>query len=230
MRALKLLAVIALAAGMALAQAQAGSGLAAGTKVDAKLQNKLNAQNAKVGDKVTAVTTSAVKEHGKVVLPKGTRLNGRVTSVLAAQNAQSPSRIGILFDQATTAKGQTMPVHLSIVSVTQAAAQAASMPMEPPMPVMEPPMPMAGGAAAGGGLGLGGAVGGLGAAAGGALGAAASAPARMPAMPAMSMPRISVGSAAQAGAGSMLSVPQGNLVLQSGTRVKLVSTTGGGGQ
>lgn len=228
MRALRLFLVIALGAGMALAQSQAK--LATGTKVNAKLQSSLNAQQAKVGDRVTAVTTSAVKEHGKVVLPKGTRLNGRVTSVLAAKNEHSPSRIGVLFDQATTAKGETMPVHLAVVSVTQAAADAAAMQpmpmMPPPMPAMAPPTPMAGGAA-GGGLGLGGAVGGLGATAGGALGAAGNTRLMPPPMP---MPRISVGSGAEAGAGSTLSVPQGNLILHSGTQVKLISTTGGGGR
>lgn len=227
MRAVRLILVIALGAGMAFAQSQAK--LAAGTKVNAKLQSSLNAQHAKVGDRVTAVTTSAVKEHGKVVLPKGTRLNGRVTSVLAARDEHSPSRIGVLFDQATTAKGETMPVNLAVVSVTRAAANAAAMPMPAaPMPEMAPPMPMAGGAA-GGGLNLGGAVGGLGAAAGGALGAAANAR-TMPMPMAMPMPRISVGGGAAAGAGSTLSVPQGNLILHSGTQVKLISTAGGGGQ
>lgn len=227
MRAVRLILVIALGAGMAFAQSQAK--LAAGTKVNAKLQSSLNAQHAKVGDRVTAVTTSAVKEHGKVVLPKGTRLNGRVTSVLAARDEHSPSRIGVLFDQATTAKGETMPVNLAVVSVTRAAANAAAMPMPAaPMPEMAPPMPMAGGAA-GGGLNLGGAVGGFGAAAGGALGAAANAR-TMPMPMAMPMPRISVGGGAAAGAGSTLSVPQGNLILHSGTQVKLISTAGGGGQ
>ncbi|TAN20562.1 MAG: hypothetical protein EPN33_14425 [Acidobacteria bacterium] len=228
MRAVRLLLVVALGAGMAFAQSQAK--LAAGTRVNAKLQSSLNAQQAKVGDRVSAVTTSAVKEHGKVVLPKGTRLSGRVTSVLAAKDEHSPSRIGVLFDQATTAQGETTPVHLAVMSVTQAAAGAAAMQpmpmMPPPMPVMAPPSPMASGAA-GGGLNLGGAVGGLGAAAGGALGAAANT--RTMAMP-MPMPRISVGSGAEAGAGSTLSVPQGNLILHSGTQVKLISTAGGGGQ
>lgn len=225
MKATKILLAAALGAGLALAQAPAT--LSAGTKVDAKLQSRLNAQQAKVGDSVTAVTTAAVKEKGRVVLPKGTRLSGRVTSVLAAKDAQAPSRVGIVFDQATTAQGQTVPVHFVIAGVTRAAAQTEAMPPEPMLPPPAPmPMPAAGGAS--GALGLGGAVlapvGGAVAGAGAGLGAAAATP-----LPPVSIarPALAVGAAAGADAGSELSVPHGNLMLASGTRLQLVATGGG---
>ncbi|MGH9413534.1 MAG: hypothetical protein ACRD0Y_07310 [Terriglobales bacterium] len=226
MKTFRLLLMIALGAGLALAQTN--SGLAAGTKVDARLQSRLNAQNAKVGDKVSAVTTSAVKEHGKVVLPKGTQLRGRVTSVVAAQNSHSPSRIGILFDQATTARGQTMPVHLAVASVTHMAAAGGAEPMAPmpePMSMPEPmmmPMPMPR-AAAGGGLNVGSALG----AAGGLGTGVAATPMPMPA-PRLAMPMPRVMATGGAGAGSVVSRPQGNLILNSGTRMRLVAKGGGG--
>lgn len=229
MKATQVLLAAALSAGLALAQAPAAA-VSSGTRVDARLQSRLNAQQAKVGDSVTAVTTAAVKDHGKIVLPKGTRLRGHVTSVLAAKDAEAPSRIGILFDQATTAQGRSVPVHFAIANVTRAAAEEEAMPappvmMPPPAPM---PMPAAGGAA--GALGVGGAVlapvGGAVAGAGAVLGAAATMPRPLPPVQ-ITQPALAVGAAAGAGAGSELSVPHGNLMLASGTHLQLVATGGG---
>jgi hypothetical protein len=220
MKAMNVLLAAALGAGLALAQTPAA--VSAGTHVDARLQTRLNAQAARVGDPVTAVTTAAVKDHGRIVLPKGTRLRGHVTSVLAAQDAQSPSRIGILFDQASTASGGSVPVHFAIAGVTRAAAQAEAIPEPAMMPPAPMPMPAAGAA---GGLGLGGAVLAPVGAAGDGLGSAAAVVAPMPALGAPQP--VMVGAGASAGADSVLSVPRGNLMLASGTRLQLVATGGG---
>ncbi|MGH9393814.1 MAG: hypothetical protein ACRD1E_06555, partial [Terriglobales bacterium] len=70
MRAMKLLGLLLLGTGLAWAQASAPQEtVAAGTKVDAQLKTKLDTQHAKVGDKVSAVTTAAIKENGQTVLP-----------------------------------------------------------------------------------------------------------------------------------------------------------------
>jgi len=220
MRALSVLVVMAMGAGLA---AQTPAALSAGTKVEAKLQSQLDARRAHVGDPVTAVTTAAVKDHGKLVLPKGSRLSGHVTSVVAADSPQSSSEVGILFDQATAADGKAMPVHLDVASVTQAAAAADAMPAMPAE--MSPPMPAAG-AAGGGGLGLGGAV--LAPVGGAAAGLGSAAAVAAP-MPPRALPQpVVIGADGAVGAGSVLSVPHGNLMLASGTRLRLVA--GGGGR
>lgn len=164
------------AAGLALAQAPAAM-VASGTKVDAKLKSKLDTRHAQVGDKVTAVTTSDIKEHGIKVLPKGSTLNGHVTEVTRAESSKSPSRIGVLFDQAVTQQGQVVPLRAGIASVLTSSASAAAMPMGAPMdePMPAPMMTPAPAASAGGGGLLGGAVGNVGATAGGVLDAGAAA-------------------------------------------------------
>jgi hypothetical protein len=219
MRALSVLVVMAMGAGLA---AQTPAALSAGTKVDAQLQSQLDARQAHVGDPVTAVTTAAVKDHGKLVLPKGSRLTGHVTSVVSADSPQASSEVGILFDQATAADGQAVPVHLDIASVTQAAVEADAMPMMPAE--MPPPMPAAG-TAAGGGLGLGGTV--LAPVGGAAAGLGSAAAVAAP-LPPLAIPQpVVIGADGTVGAGSVLSVPHGNLMLASGTRLRLVAAGGG---
>src|SRR4051812_11009840 len=55
--------------------------LQSGTQLSGQLQNSLDVQKAKVGDQVVLKTTSAVKENGRVVVDRGSRLIGRVTEV-----------------------------------------------------------------------------------------------------------------------------------------------------
>ena len=224
----------------AAAQAPAPSpALAGGTRINARLTSSLDTQHAHVGDQVAAVTTAAVKAHGKTELPKGTRLTGHVTEVVAAQGA-SAARLGILFDHARGKQGQSVPLRADIVSLLAAPAGAAggaawggadatgamdaatAMPMPAPMP------------AAAGGLRADGAAAGVGA----GLGAVASPPLDLPALP--SWPAVGAGARDRNGAalhilppasglaagqatalGSVLTTPHGNLRLSSGTRMQL---------
>jgi hypothetical protein len=217
---------LALMVGMVAAQAPKAA-VASGSKINAELKSKLDTRHAQVGDKVTAVTTSDIKEHGVKVLPKGSTLDGHVTEESRAAGPSSPARNGVLFDQAVTSHGQTVPLRAGIASVLSGSAAAANPePMAPmgPAPMMMPAPASAG--ASGGGL-LGGAVGGLGATAGGMVGAgtaplggagmlntgASAAPL------AIAMPAANAQS--QSSLGSVLSAPQGDVELNSGTRVQL---------
>lgn len=178
-----LLGLLALGTGLVLAQAPAPT-MAAGSRVNAQLKSKLDTRHAKVGDKVTAVTTADMKENGVKVLPKGSTLTGHVTEVTRAESSKSPSRIGVLFDQAVTKQGQTIPMRAGIASVLTSSASAAAMGggagggMDSGMGAMNGGMDggMGGGMSApmpaGGGGGL---LGGVGGAAGGVLGAGAAA-------------------------------------------------------
>jgi len=181
-----LLGLLVLGTGLALAQAPS-SALAAGSKVNAQLKSKLDTRHAKVGDKVTAVTTSDVKENGVKVLPKGSTLTGHVTEVTRAESSKSPSRIGVLFDRAVTKQGQTIPMRAGIASVLTSSAAAAAMGggmggMDSGMGAMGGGMDGGMGGGMGGGMsapmpagGGGGLLGGVGGAANGVLGAGAAA-------------------------------------------------------
>jgi hypothetical protein len=191
MRSSMLIPVLALAVaspvawGQAKGQASRGEALAGGTTINAVLKSKLDTRHAKVGDRVTGQTTAAVKQGGRVVLPKGSKLYGRVTQVTPAANGKARATLGVLFYQAVTPKGVPLPMHAAITGLAAAGAMAASdgggfgggadggMMTEPMSPPMSPMVGAPGNMAAGGGGLLGGVGGGVSGALDGAAGAAA---------------------------------------------------------
>jgi hypothetical protein len=71
-----------------------------GTKIDATLATSLDAKRSKPGDEVEARAANDVKQDGKVVLKRGTRLIGHVTQAQARVGGQTQSQLGIAFDRA----------------------------------------------------------------------------------------------------------------------------------
>ena len=98
--------------------------VASGTKIDATLANSLDAKKSKPGDKVEARTTQDVKQDGKVVMKKGTRLTGHVTQAQARESGQSQSQLGIVFDHAVLSNGEEVPFNATVQAL--AAAQSAT--------------------------------------------------------------------------------------------------------
>ena len=100
--------------------------LASNTALAAQLESTLDARRARVGDAVVLKTTQAVKQNGKVIVPKGAKLIGRVTEVQQHTKSNGESRIGVAFDRLQ--KGAVdMPITASIVSITQARSQTRAM-------------------------------------------------------------------------------------------------------
>lgn len=95
-----------------------------GTKIDATLSNALDAKKAKTGDRVEARTAENIKQDGKVILKRGTRLEGHVTQAQARAKGQEQSQLGIVFDRAILPNGQTMPLNATIQAL--AASQTAA--------------------------------------------------------------------------------------------------------
>lgn len=224
--------------------------MAAGTQINARLKSTIDARKAHVGDQVTAVATSNVKQDGNVVIPKGSKLVGHITQVSASSKGHAESSVGVLFDEAITKQGRHIPMDAGISGVMSAAGAldgAAEMP---------PDMPMGGmagggarGSAGGGGLlsgaaapvggavgGAVGAVGGLGAGAtagamgagGGLLGSAQGQAGGLiqgsNGVPfAITRPQVAGMTAGSASQGSVLSARHGNVRLDSGSQVQLES-------
>ena len=94
--------------------------ISGGTKIDATLANSLDAKKNKPGDRVEARTAQDVKQDGKVVLKKGTRLVGHVTEAQARTKEQAQSQLGIVFDHALTNNGQEIPLNASIQALAAA--------------------------------------------------------------------------------------------------------------
>lgn len=105
-------------------QAAQGS-LAAGTAINAELDKSLDSKKAKVGDAVTARTTEAIKEDGKVVLPKGTKLIGHVTRASARSKGDSDSTLAMQFDRAEMKGGQEISVQLNVQAMAAAPGAAS---------------------------------------------------------------------------------------------------------
>jgi hypothetical protein len=111
--------------------AKSGNGnheLVAGTTFNAALVTAVDSKRTKPGDEVTARTTENVRSEGKTVLPKGTKLIGRVTRSSARAKGDTESSVGIAFDRAILKSGQEIPLNLVIQALasSQAAASAGT--------------------------------------------------------------------------------------------------------
>lgn len=104
---------------------EVGSVLAAGTSLEAQLQSMVDVKKSRVGDQVILKTTKAIKQNGETVVPKGSRLIGRVTEVKQKTKDNALSKIGIVFDR-LQGKELDMPINASIVSITAAQVSAAA--------------------------------------------------------------------------------------------------------
>ena len=117
--------------GMASTSGTANAGnnsasISSGSKIDATLATSLDAKRSKPGDEVEARAAEDVKQDGKVVLKKGTRLVGHVTQAQARAKGQTQSQLGIVFDHAVLKNGQEMPFSASIQALASAQSAANS--------------------------------------------------------------------------------------------------------
>ena len=98
--------------------------MATGTAIHAELDKSLDSKKAKVGDPVTARTTEAVKEDGKVVLRRGTKLTGRVTRASARSKGDNDSTLALQFDRAELKGGQEVALQVNVQAIAAAPGVA----------------------------------------------------------------------------------------------------------
>jgi hypothetical protein len=104
--------------GNAAAPGSAGIRLAAGSVIPASLNKTVDAKKAKTGDPVTANVTADLKDNGgAIILAKGTKLTGRVTTVQARTKEEKESQLGLAFDHAVMRDGSEMQLPMSIQAV-----------------------------------------------------------------------------------------------------------------
>jgi hypothetical protein len=68
----------------------------AGTRVDARLQSSVKTATSNPGDAVVAVLAQPLRASGKIVVPEGSRLNGRIETIEAA-NTTVEGRVRLVF-------------------------------------------------------------------------------------------------------------------------------------
>jgi len=91
--------------------------LAAGTTIPAMLDKWVDARKSKVGDEVVAQTTEPVREDGQVIIPKGSKIFGRVTEAKRRTTEDPNSVLGIAFDHAVLKKGGELRLRVMIQAI-----------------------------------------------------------------------------------------------------------------
>lgn len=98
--------------------------LVSGTNINGELQNTLDVNKTQVGDEVVLRASQSIKQNGEVAVPKGSRLIGRVTGIQRRTKENGMSKISMVFDR-IQGKDLSMPLNATIVSITNAAANAS---------------------------------------------------------------------------------------------------------
>jgi hypothetical protein len=245
------------AAGTAGAQAgESSAALAQGTEINATLTRPVDAGKARPGDEVTAKASQDIQSGGTVVVPRGSRLFGHVTSARprgsGTASGGSASELGILFDRAVLKDGSIVTLNGAVAAIGTTRAAGGSSP-DSGAAGEGSTMGSAGGA--GGGLtgAVGGTVGGVagattgvagnvGATAGGAAGTMvrsvgavggfdAAGDLKSGSRGVFGVRDLNIAAAASGGAGgSVITSAQRNVRLESGTQMLLVAGANAGKQ
>lgn len=113
--------------------------IAPGSIIPVQLTKTIDAKKVKAGDEIVAQVTQDMKNsNGEIIVPKNTKVTGKVTEAQVRNKEQKESQVAISFDHAVTATGTDMSMPMSIQAVispsylssqnNQAPAQGASQP------------------------------------------------------------------------------------------------------
>lgn len=118
------------AAGTAGAQqGESSAALAQGTEINATLTRPIDAGKARPGDEVTAKASKDIRSGGTVVVPRGSRLFGRVTSARPRGSGAaggSASELGIVFDRAVLKDGSVVMLNGAVAAIGAARTAGAT--------------------------------------------------------------------------------------------------------
>lgn len=93
--------------------------LQSGTNLDAVLEKTIDVRKSKVGDEIILKTTKSIKQDGDVVVPKGTKLVGRVTEVTRKSGDNKSSSLSLVFESLQN-KNLSAPITATVVSIANA--------------------------------------------------------------------------------------------------------------
>ena len=110
----------------------ASAGFDQGAELNATLTKPVDARTAKPGDEVLATANEDVKSDGRVIVKKGSKLVGHVTTARPLGRAQgsasgaADSQLGIVFDRAVLKDGREVPLNASIQALAAAGSSASA--------------------------------------------------------------------------------------------------------
>ena len=193
-----------------------------GTVIPAELSKSIDAKKAKQGDPVEAKVAQDLLSNGQVIIPRGSKITGHVTTAKPHDKADPSSNLGIAFDQIDVKDKGTFALQASIQAMAKPVMLVSPGMTGPAPDTSESPSSGSSGAAAGG-------MGRTGASQGAAQGpvstpsdASAGSPSSQPAGTPLSAQ--SQGAVGMEGI-TMNSQPQGTLISSAEKNVKLDSGT-----
>lgn len=89
----------------------------AGTILKLSMDNYLTSRTAAIGDPFTATVFEDVRVNGEVVIPQGAKIEGKVSSVKAAERKSKSGTLGIDFDRLRLPNGQVITVEGQLASL-----------------------------------------------------------------------------------------------------------------
>jgi Bacterial conjugation TrbI-like protein. len=96
--------------------------LSAGTAINASLVNSIDSSHSKPGDAVTAIVNESVTYQRSVLLPKGSKITGRV--VRTGGDSENTSALFVEFDRVTLPNGQEAALNAGIQALAPPASAA----------------------------------------------------------------------------------------------------------
>jgi|ERR1700722_11587281 len=100
------------------AQAGATPRIAPGSVIPVQLTKSIDAKKVKTGDEIEAKVTQDMKSgNGEIIVPKDTKVIGRVTEAQARNKEQKESQVGIAFDRAVMKTGEDVNLPMSIQAI-----------------------------------------------------------------------------------------------------------------
>jgi len=114
------------------AQVSVQDRLPAGTIIPAELSKSVDAKKTKPGDKIEAKTSVDLLSHGKVVIPRDTKIIGHVTDAKGRTKESPDSMVGIAFDRMSMKGGQELTMQAAVQAIGR-PLQSAAFPENAPM-------------------------------------------------------------------------------------------------
>jgi hypothetical protein len=106
-------------------QASGAARIAPGSVIPVLLSKSIDVKKVRVGDQVEAKVTQDLRADGEVIIPKDTKVIGRVTQAQARNKEQKESQVGIAFDRAVTKSGDNLLLSMSIQAIIAPVSQNA---------------------------------------------------------------------------------------------------------
>jgi peptidoglycan hydrolase-like protein with peptidoglycan-binding domain len=92
----------------------------AGTVVPLRMDTALNSNSSRVGDRFTATVFQSVVVGGRVALPEGVKVEGRVAGISPGERGRGPGTIAVSFDRIALANG-AIPIDATLTPLGEEA-------------------------------------------------------------------------------------------------------------